>query len=80
MKLEGQTAVDYVPVNVKKKSVHEIFNQGPKEKTKQPVGGCCRDISQSSKSNKTSIGDWRKPEQRNHIPRGLAQGLQEVPK
>ena len=69
-----------IRVNVEQESMHYIFDQAPKKEPKNPVTCTSGHTRHTRKSNEGTEGDTWKPHNRNHIPRGLAQRLQKVPK
>lgn len=69
-----------IRVNVEQEPMHYVFNQTPKEEPKNPVTCTWGHAGHTRKSNEGTEGDTWKPYDRNHIPRGLAQRLQKVPK
>lgn len=69
-----------IRVNVEQESMHYIFDQTPKEEPQKPVSCTSGHAGHTRKSNEGTEGDTWKPYDRNHIPRGLAQRLQKVPK
>lgn len=69
-----------IRINVKQEPVHHVFNQSPEEEPESPVASTSGCTGHTRKANGGTVGDTRKPDDRNDIPRRLAERFQKVAK
>ena len=58
-------------VEMKQKSMQHVFDQGPQEEAKEPVGGLLENARTACSGNNSPVCNRRQPNHRNHPPRGL---------
>lgn len=69
-----------IRIDMKQEPVHHVFNQSPEEEPKNPVASSSGHTGHTRKTHGCTVGDTRKPDYRNDIPRRLAERFQEVAK
>lgn len=67
-------------IDMEQEPMHDIFNQTPEEESQHPICHTSEHIRHTHHANHSTVGNTGQPQSRNDIPRGLAEGLQEVAK